>query len=80
VLAEVRYRRAPGRPWRWWRGRVLVMSPEAHASELAGAVAVLCVTLDAPSTRADLEAAVAGSPVEDALAPLLQAGLVEEIR
>jgi hypothetical protein len=80
VLPEVRYRRAPGWPWRWWRGRVLVMSPTAEASELAGAAALLWQTLERPCTLVDLEATALGSSLDDALAPLLDAGMVEEAR
>jgi hypothetical protein len=55
------------------------MGPTADASELTGAAALVWQALEHPCTLADLEAVADGAPVEEALTPLLDAGMVEEV-
>lgn len=87
MTADVRYRRRPGWPWRWWQGRVLAMSPDGEAVELDGAAAVAWSVLDGPRSADDLRAAIAGAAADGGLEAgpdpvvvleeLRRAGLVE---
>lgn len=86
MTTDVRYRRRPGWPWRWWQGRVLAMSPDRAAIELEGAAAVAWSVLDVPRSADELVAAIGevadagpgpGPDPAEVLEELRRAGLVE---